>query len=126
MYDQTATGKRTQSQALVRQHFKAETATISTQVIQEFLNVAVKKFRTSLSNDILEQLIDELFDPMCRHAPDSLFYKRVLQLHTAHSLSFYDAMIIQAAIDTDCTTLYSEDLQQGQKFGLLEIINPFR
>lgn len=46
-------------------------------------------------------------------------------LCTAHSVAWYDALIVQTAIDTRCDKLYSEDLQHGRKFGGLEVVNPF-
>jgi predicted nucleic acid-binding protein len=41
-------------------------------------------------------------------------------------VSFYDALIVAAAMDADCKVLYSEDLQDGQKFGAVTVENPFR
>jgi predicted nucleic acid-binding protein len=43
-----------------------------------------------------------------------------------HGLSFYDALIVAAAIQAKCTRLLTEDMHHGQKFGDLTIINPFR
>ena len=42
------------------------------------------------------------------------------------SLSFYDALIIASALQAECETLFSEDLQDGRSFGGLTIHNPFR
>ena len=42
-----------------------------------------------------------------------------------HGLDIYDALIIAAAIEAGCDTLYSEDLQTGRKFGPLTVVNPF-
>lgn len=47
------------------------------------------------------------------------------ELCTVHSLAWYDAIIVQSAIDARCDKLYSEDMQSGQKFGGLEVVNPF-
>ena len=55
-----------------------------------------------------------------------------LELHAAtrafaedHRLSFYDALIIAAALEAGCDTLFTEDMQHGRKFGGLTIVNPF-
>ncbi len=40
-------------------------------------------------------------------------------------LSFWDALIVEAALEADCTRLYSEDLQSGRVFGRLTVVNPF-
>ena len=42
-----------------------------------------------------------------------------------HSLAFYDALILAAAIEAGCETLYSEDFQHGRRFGDLMVVNPF-
>ena len=41
------------------------------------------------------------------------------------SLAFYDALILAAAIEAGCETLYSEDFQHGRRFGDCTIVNPF-
>ena len=48
-----------------------------------------------------------------------------LGLARDHGLSFYDALIVAAAIEAGCDTLYSEDLQHGRTIGGLAIVNPF-
>jgi predicted nucleic acid-binding protein len=42
-----------------------------------------------------------------------------------HGLSFYDALIVAAAQEAGCETLYTDDMQHGRKFGGLTIVNPF-
>ncbi len=41
-------------------------------------------------------------------------------------LSFWDAMVVQAALTAGCDTLYTEDLNAGQRFGSLIVVNPFK
>ena len=43
----------------------------------------------------------------------------------AHSLSVWDGLIVQAALEAGCDALLTEDLQHGRRFGNLEIVNPF-
>jgi predicted nucleic acid-binding protein len=50
---------------------------------------------------------------------------RAIALHQEHSLSFWDGLIVQAAVDAHCDVLLSEDLQDGRRFGELVIRNPF-
>jgi predicted nucleic acid-binding protein len=42
-----------------------------------------------------------------------------------HSLSFYDALIVQAAMVSGCQQILSEDMQHGARFGAVQIVNPF-
>lgn len=48
-----------------------------------------------------------------------------LELSARHRLSGWDALVIEAAQQAGCDTLYTEDLQAGQRFGDLEVVNPF-
>jgi predicted nucleic acid-binding protein len=50
---------------------------------------------------------------------------RAMDLARDQSLSFYDALMVAAALDADCDVLFSEDLQHGRAFGGLEVVNPF-
>jgi len=53
------------------------------------------------------------------------FVLRSMAASQRHQLSIWDALILQAALDAGCDTLLSEDLQTGQRFGTLEVVNPF-
>jgi len=98
---------------------------ISTQVIQEFCNVALRKSLTPLKPEDVRAIIRELLTPLLAHQPDASFYLRTLETYDRYSLSFYDAAIVQAAIDLNCKAIYSEDMQAGAKYGTVTIINPF-
>jgi predicted nucleic acid-binding protein len=49
-----------------------------------------------------------------------------LEIERAHKLSFWDALIVQAAISSRATVLYSENLKHGQRFAGVEVRNPFQ
>jgi len=70
-------------------------------------------------------ILRELMTPLLAHRPDDAFYLRALETYEKYSLSFYDALIVQAAIDLKCTVLYSEDLQADAHYGKVKIVNPF-
>jgi predicted nucleic acid-binding protein len=53
-------------------------------------------------------------------------HANAIVLARIHKVSFYDALIISAALEARCEVLFSEDLQHEQKFGELEVMNPFR
>ena len=48
-----------------------------------------------------------------------------IDLHRLHTLSFWDALVVRAAEQAGCEILYSEDLQDGRRFGKLQVVNPF-
>lgn len=101
-------------------------AVVSTQVLAEFCNVMLSGRGVSMKPADLGVVLEEVLGPMVAHAPDSAFYMRAIRLHEANSLSIYDSLIVQAAIDLECDTLYSEDIQSGRTFGSVVVVNPFK
>lgn len=98
---------------------------ISTQVIQEFCNVSLSKSVIPLKPTDVRNILSNLLEPLLAHRPDIEFYNRTLKTFERYSLSFYDAMIVQAAIDLRCKVLYSEDMQANAIYGGVRIVNPF-
>ena len=72
------------------------------------------------------RLLDEVLLPLWRGASSRAFYRRGLELQERYSLSFYDALIVAAALEAGCTRLLSEDLQDGLRIERLTIENPFK
>jgi predicted nucleic acid-binding protein len=124
-FDKTAPRKQKQAIGLIERYGFDGKAMISTQVAQEFMNVALKGFVVKLSPIELELIVNDLLKPLCAHSPNFDFYQRALKLCAFNSINFYDALIVQAALDCGCVKLYSEDMQEGQQFDSLTIINPF-
>jgi predicted nucleic acid-binding protein len=124
-FDKSAPIKQHRAIEVIEKHIGNKSALISSQVVQEFMNAALNKFDTKLSVAQLELVMDSLLKPLCHHFPVFDYYKRALRLYSSNSLDFYDALIVQAALDLDCKILFSEDLQDGQKFYGLTVKNPF-
>ena len=98
---------------------------ISNQVVQEFINVATKKFAVPLSISDCQKYLDNVLLPLCEIFVNIDLYHRSLDIMERWQFSFYDSLVIAAAIQVDCKILYSEDLQHNQKIESLIIINPF-
>ena len=97
---------------------------ISTQVIKELANVLFKKFKIPW-NDI-DATIDELDYYFSIHINDANSIKKACLIADKYKFSFYDSLIIAAALESGCSTLYSEDMQHGQIIEkTLTIKNPF-
>jgi predicted nucleic acid-binding protein len=95
---------------------------ISTQVLQEFASVAVRKLGLSLPET--HALLDELAKlPVC--ATDVSTIKEAVTIHFAHKLSYFDSLIIASAAQNRCSFLYSEDMASGQTIRGVTIVNPF-
>ncbi|MEO7255444.1 MAG: PIN domain-containing protein [Casimicrobium sp.] len=117
--------KRNQAQKTVRAALNSGTGVISYQVVQETLNVLTRKIKTPVSDDLVLNLVERVMQPMWRVMPSVGLFKSALHNQSRYALSFYDALIVAAAQEAGCKRLYSEDMQHGQAFGKLKIVNPF-
>ena len=107
---------------LIKQHRAAGTAVLSTQVLQEFVNVALRKLR--LPPALIRERLG-FYGGFEQVPATAQLMAGALDLHVLHSLSFYDALILRAAIVSGCLQLLSEDMQHGATFGGVRIVNPF-
>ncbi|NOY69082.1 MAG: PIN domain-containing protein [Deltaproteobacteria bacterium] len=98
---------------------------ISYQVVQEFMNVATRKFKTPLSIQDCKIYLNDVLAPLCEIFPGIEFFSYALQIRERWQFSFYDSLIVAAALQANCTILYTEDLQHGQLINGLTITNPF-
>ena len=99
---------------------------ISYQVIQEFANVARKKFATRLSADDCKAFIAAAMQPLNRVTSSTDLVYAALVLQDDLKYSFYDSLLLAAALQAGVDTLYSEDLQHWQLVGgKVRIVNPF-
>jgi len=98
---------------------------ISTQVIQEFSNIMYKKFKLDWHEIILA--ISEISDSYKVFTNQAETIKGACRIADKYKYSFYDSLIISAALEADCKILYTEDLQNNQLIETkLRIINPFK
>lgn len=111
------------AKADVAEDLLASGGVISVQVLNEFSAVASRKLRMPWPEirDVLTQV-----RAVCRVEPMSVdTYDRGAQLAERYGLFIYDALIVAAALLAGCTTLFSEDMQDGQVIERLVIHNPF-
>lgn len=124
LFDETAPDKRERAEGLVRRSLEEGSGCISYQVVQETLNVVTRKLGARPASARL--LLDDVLAPLWRVNPSRSLYARGLRLHAQFGFSFYDSLIVAAALEAGCTRLYSEDLHHGQRVDQLTIQNPFR
>jgi predicted nucleic acid-binding protein len=98
--------------------------TISTQVLNEFTDVARRKHKFSFV-DIREALAP--IKAKCRVVPVSLeVHDLGFEIAERNNLRIYDACIVAAAELSGCNVLYTEDLNDGERIGSVTIRNPFK
>lgn len=99
-------------------------AWISTQVLNETINVLKRKF--SLSYSQIRDAVQELSEgfPIVLVSVNTI--EMALNLAERYQYSYFDSLILASALEAGCQILYSEDLQDGQRIeNQLMIINPF-
>lgn len=111
---------------LIEHGIETQTACISFQVIQECINTAIRKAEVPLTEDELRKYLVDVLAPLYRVQPDIRLYQKALEIRFRYRFGFYDALIVAAAVEAGCKTLYTEDLTHGQQVEGVTITNPFR
>jgi len=125
-FDASQPVKKERALALIGGALQSGLGVISSQVIQEFLNVATHKFAAPLKAEDCKAYLKIVLGPLCEIYPDQALYEASLELQQTTGYSFYDALILASALRGGCEILYSEDLQAGQQIRSLRIVNPFQ
>lgn len=120
--DAEAAEKRLRAAELINRLYLANEAVISTQVLQEFYNAATKKFRLP-SAQVLATAREYARARVVQISQSIVF--AAMQRHADGQFSFWDALIVEAALAGGCKVLYSEDMHHGLVVDGLTIENPF-
>ncbi|OHD55503.1 MAG: hypothetical protein A2Y33_11885 [Spirochaetes bacterium GWF1_51_8] len=96
---------------------------ISRQVIHEFCNVLINKFKRPAED--IRLALKDFYNNFEIVELNTEITEKALSIFQSYRFSFYDSIIISAALTSKCGVLYSEDLQHGIKIGNLTITNPF-
>ena len=124
-FDKENPGKRDRARALVAEALAESRGVISYQVMQEFLNAALRKFAKPLTAVDAERYLTVVLEPLCTVFASIELCHQAIDIAERWKYLFYDSLIIASAFQAGCSVLYSEDLQHGQKIGNLRILNPF-
>jgi len=120
-YFNSEKNKQEMSMQLIREN----NVIISTQVLQEMSNILFRKFKADY--EIIKKLLTECIKnsyEIYTNRQQTIF--KACDIAARYQFSFYDSLIIAAALDSGCTILYSEDLQHNQRIeNTLTIINPY-
>ncbi|MBW1802824.1 MAG: PIN domain-containing protein [Deltaproteobacteria bacterium] len=104
--------KREIARKIVKEHIRNVSGVISIQVLQEFYQTSTQKISVPLSTEEALEFLHYISILETVH-PDFNMLVTSIRLHQKHHLSFWDSLILQAAITSGCTQLLSEDLQDG-------------
>jgi predicted nucleic acid-binding protein len=124
-FDDLQPQKQKRAQSLIEEAIESEESAISTQVIQEFLNVALGKFSGRLPAGEAMRFLDRVLWPLCKIHPNASLYVGAVSIMEETGWTFYDSLIVSAAAAARCRILFTEDLQAGRVVRGVEIRNPF-
>lgn len=109
--------------ALIKSAIDSGNGVISTQCLQEFFNVAQKKL--NISKEAAKELVEYFADNLPVVEISVPLILSAVDISIKSQFSFWDSLILSAASDTGCATVYSEDLSDQQIIAGAKIQNPF-
>ncbi len=124
-HDAAAGAKHERARALVEDLWRERSGVVSTQVLQELcVNLRRKAGRPLDRKATREIVADYMSWHVVVNGGESILES--LDLEEKYQISFWDALVVQAAQASGAAVLYSEDLSDGQMYGGVRVVNPLR
>jgi len=123
-YDRSAGEKRDIAKACIEALWRSKTGCLSVQILQEFYVTVTQKVRNPLDSVEAGRIVRDLSHWKV-HSPDAEDVLEAIETQQQYKISFWDAMIIWSAQQIGAELLWSEDLNDGQEYGPVRVINPF-
>ena len=125
-FDAQAPAKKRKALQLIQRASDSGEGIVSYQVVQEFFNVALRRFAHPMTISEAEQYFVTVFRPLLAIHSSPALIQEGLRLAGRYKLGWYDSLIVAAALQHKCSTLYSEDLQDEREIESVRVQNPFR
>lgn len=122
-HDRSTGDKHLRAQSLVNRLWDSDEGVVSTQVLQELsINLRRKASRPLPVEEVRALIRDYSAWEVVTNTPSSIL--QALDIEIRYKISFWDALIVQAAEASGASILYSEDLARGQQYGAVQVVNP--
>jgi len=122
-HDRSAGIKQRRAQLLLEQLWESGNGVLSTQVLQEMCVNLRRKTTHPMPLQELKQLIRDYSTwEIVTNTSESI--TRALELEQRYKTSFWDALVLDAALASGASIFYSEDLASGQHYGAVQVVNP--
>ncbi len=122
-HDESAGRKREVARDLITGLWETRTGCASVQVLQELFVNLTRKVPRPLSAGDAASLVRDI-SAWTIHSPRPGDVLSAIELHERVGVSFWDAMILTSARTLGCQVLYSEDLNAGQSYDGVRVVNP--
>jgi predicted nucleic acid-binding protein len=123
-HDAQAANRHVTAKRILGELWDSRDGSLSTQVLQEFYAVVTRKLKPAMSRREARGLV-AAYGEWCDVATEPQLIVAASRLEEEHTLAFWDALIVEAALRAGASLLLSEDLQDGRQFGPLRVANPF-
>jgi predicted nucleic acid-binding protein len=124
-HDRSAGDKHVRAGDLLRDLWHSGAGCLSIQVLQEFYVNVTQKVPKPLAPAVASRLVADL-GVWRVHRPGVEDILDAIRLQQRYQLSFWDAMIVASAVQLRCQSIWSEDLNPGQEYGGVHVVNPFK
>ncbi len=124
-HDKSAGAKYERASALLKELWENGNGCLSVQVLQEFYVNVTRKIAKPLDVDTAKRVIADL-GQWTVHSPNVEDVVEAIGAQGRFKLSFWDSMIITSAARLGCDIVWSEDLNDGQSYDDVKVINPFK
>jgi len=122
-HDPRAGERHERARQLIERLWRTGEGVLSTQILQELCINLRRKVAHPLPLDEVRRLIhDYLSWEIVVNTPESVI--EALEIEGRYKISFWDALVLQAAESSGAAVLYSEDLAAGQSYGTIRVVNP--
>lgn len=123
-FDQADLYKQEIAKRLIREFGIDGQLVLSTQVLQELYVTLIKMNKNAVSSVEIEEIVNTFAEyPLVQ--VDKVIIASAIRRHQSQSFSFWDSLIVEAALYANCQLLFSEDMQDGRQIDNLLIKNPF-
>lgn len=123
-YDISGGYKREAAREIMADLWDSGSGVLSTQVLQEFFVSVTQKIPAPIGTELAKGIVTDFlkWDVVINDGESIL---NAIEIHKKYKYSFWDSMIIEAAVKGGCSVLLTEDLSAGQRINGVEIKNPF-
>jgi predicted nucleic acid-binding protein len=122
-HDPRAGRKHERARQLIERLWRTGEGVLSTQILQELcVNLRRKVARPVPIDEIRRLIQDYLSWEIVVNTPEAVI--EALEIETRYRISFWDALVLQAAESSGAAVLYSEDLATGQAYGTIQVVDP--
>ena len=122
-YDRMSGVKHDRALAIVQRLWETGEGVLSTQVLQELCVTLRGKVANPASIEKIREIVRTYLTwQVVVNTPESAL--QALEIEARYKISFWDALVLQAAESAGAEVLYSEDLAAGQRYGAIRVVNP--